>query len=135
MSGDQRSHILGAPVHLEAPGHSVVCLPHCNAPALAHTHARTHTVCSSSQYESVDGRETVAKRPGFLASCRSASLVGLYCHHPNLSAQSRHCFSFFVCVCVGKIQLVFSARSALQGLRRSKKIYIIRGLLEPSVWE
>lgn len=103
----------------------------------SHTHTRawTHTVCSSSQYQSVDGRETVAKRPGFLVFCHSAPLVGLYCHHPNLSAQSRHCFSFFVCVCVWKIELVFSAHCTVQGLRRSKKIYIIRGLLEASVWE
>lgn len=96
-------------------------------PLHSHTHARTHTVCSSSQYQSVDGRETVAKRPGFLASCRSASLVGLYCHHPNLSAQSHRCFSFFcVCVCVGKMELVLSARCTVQGLRRSKKIYIYK---------
>lgn len=106
-------------------------------PLHSHTHAWTHTVCSSSQYHSVDGRETVAKRPGFLASCRSASLVGLYCHHPNLSAQSHHCFSFFVCVCgdLGGKELVFSVRRTVQGLRRSKKINIMRGLLEASVWE
>lgn len=97
-------------------------------PLHSRTHARTHTVCSSSQYQSVDGRETVAKRPGFLASCRSASLVGLYCHHPNLSAQSHRCFSFFcvcVCVCWKNRTCSFSTLYS-SGAEEEQKIYIYK---------
>lgn len=58
------------------------------------TDTQTHAPKSvySSPYQCRQRGQTVAKKPDFLASCRSTSLAGLYCHFPNLSAQSVHCY-------------------------------------------
>lgn len=59
----------------------------------SHAHTGTQNSVYSSQYQSVDSGESVAKRPGFLASCGSASLVGFYCHYPNPPlAWLLHCY-------------------------------------------
>ncbi len=80
--------------HLLQLGRQIYQLTQTHTHSLSHTHTHTHThihtkLCLFKLVSEIRQRgETVAKRPGLLASRRSTSLVGLYCHFANLSARS-----------------------------------------------